>query len=253
MLVKLIKIVIILCGFTHCLHRDFPTHQCLTSTQHYTIVLGMLVWSVPTLLPYWVLEHHWCTLSSNFCHSGKWLFSSMPLLCRWMFSWLAGAFADPDSRELHSGGESRHHHYRPEHIWVHEAFSIRTEPQSGQLWLGPVLWLGEFTWSWKKAAQRWDLPHQVRHNIWIKQLRHCKQTRSKGQLCKELPFIPICLDHFYYWCKWMFFSVLYRTPAFAGGLFSISKDYFYHIGSYDEEMEIWGGENIEMSFRVRKK
>ena len=36
----------------------------------------------------------------------------------------------------------------------------------------------------------------------------------------------------------------------AGGLFTINREYFYEIGAYDDGMEVWGGENLEMSFRV---
>ena len=42
----------------------------------------------------------------------------------------------------------------------------------------------------------------------------------------------------------------FRTPVMAGGSFSIDREYFEEIGRYDAHMDIWGGENIELSLRL---
>lgn len=42
----------------------------------------------------------------------------------------------------------------------------------------------------------------------------------------------------------------FRSPAMAGGLFAIDRDYFFEIGLYDDGLDIWGGENFELSYKV---
>ena len=41
-----------------------------------------------------------------------------------------------------------------------------------------------------------------------------------------------------------------RSPAMAGGVFAMTKEWFFGSGGYDEHLEVWGVENIEMALRV---
>ena len=78
-------------------------------------------------------------------------------------------------------------------------------------------------------------------------------------LCADMPLQKVLFGHFlqFNWhavpererARHSHTAEAVHSPTMAGGLYSIDRKFFERLGTYDSGFDIWGGENLELSFK----
>ncbi|EFP10614.1 hypothetical protein CRE_01181 [Caenorhabditis remanei] len=129
------------------------------------------------------------------------------------------------------------------HIYVFPAITFRTSLSNWNLSLASslsidrhVCWRKLFWWMTSRIEIIWSSP-------WMRILRNFLHTDRPNFILYAVPKRELNR-------RGVHISMPIQTPTIALCLFAIGKQFFYEIGSYDKGMQVGGGENLEISFRV---